>query len=299
MSITFSISARQSYGIVRVCRNWGISRASHHRNVQAPPIPPISPKRRGPRGAASDNDLIAKMKTTIEESPFLGEGYRKVWARLRHIGVLTSKERVRRLMRESNLSVWQKEGAPQGKKAHDGTIIPDTLNTMWGTDMTTTFTTLEGQAAVFIAYDHCSGECVGIHASKSQNRFEALEPIRSGLKAYFGGYAENIAHGLTLRHDHGAQYMAHDFQKEIKWFGIKSSPSFVRMPECNGCAERFIRTLKENLLWVKHFKTIEELRLALTEFQNTYNEKWLMQRHGYKSPAQFRRETMDNIPMAA
>ena len=42
--------------------------------------------------------------------------------------------------------------------------------------------------------------------------------------------------------------------------GIEASPSFVREPEGNGVAERFIRTLKENLLWVRTFKTIEELR---------------------------------------
>ena len=132
--------------------------------------------------------------------------------------------------------------------------------------MTTTVTLEEGQAAVFIAYDQCSGECVGIHASKGQNRWEALEPIRQGVKDYFGTAQENITEGLSLRRDHGTQYMAHDFQKEIKWLEITSSPAFVRMPECNGCPERFIRTLKENLLWVRHFKTIEKLRLALLEF---------------------------------
>ena len=71
------------------------------------------------------------------------------------------------------------------------------------------------------------------------------------------------------------------------------------MPECNGCAERFIRTLKENLLWVRHFKTIEELRLALMEFRQIYNEKWIMHRHKYKTPAQFRRDIIDNRAMAA
>ena len=43
-----------------------------------------------------------------------------------------------------------------------------------------------------------------------------------------------------------------------------ASPSFVREPEGNGVAERFIRTLKENLLWVQSFQTIDDLRLALT-----------------------------------
>jgi hypothetical protein len=45
----------------------------------------------------------------------------------------------------------------------------------------------------------------------------------------------------------------------------------VREPEGNGVAERFIRTLKENLLWVRTFDTIEELRAALVEFATHYS----------------------------
>lgn len=299
MSTTFSISARQAYGIARVCRVWGVSRASYYRRTGPAPEAANQSMRRGPVGAMPDGDLVSQIAQLIEDSPFHGEGYRKMWARLRHKRVFTSQERVRRLMREHNLSACLGQGTPRGSKAHDGTITPQTIDTMWGTDMTTTVTLEEGQAAVFIAYDHCSGECVGIHASRGQNRWEALEPIRQGVKDYFGTARENIAEGLSLRHDHGTQYMAHDFQKEIKWLGITSSPAFVRMPECNGCAERFIRTLKENLLWVRHFKTIEELRLALLKFRQIYNEKWIMHRHKYKTPAQFRRDIIDNRAMAA
>ena len=63
-----------------------------------------------------------------------------------------------------------------------------------------------------------------------------------------------------------------------------SSPSFVREPEGNGCAERFIRTLKENLLWVRTFATVAELAEALGEFKRTYNERWLIRRHGHRPP---------------
>ena len=42
-------------------------------------------------------------------------------------------------------------------------------------DMTTTVTAGEGQVCVFVAVDHCTAECIGIHASLSGNRFEALE----------------------------------------------------------------------------------------------------------------------------
>ena len=57
----------------------------------------------------------------------------------------------------------------------------------------------------------------------------------------------------------------------------------TREPEGNGVAERFIRTLKENLLWVRTFDTIEELRAALVEFARHYNETWLVARHGYRT----------------
>src|SRR5258705_7050656 len=85
---------------------------------------------------------------------------------------------------------------------------------------------------------------VGIHASRSANRFEALEPVRQGVHRCFT-IAPGVARGLKLRHDHGSNYMSGDFQDEIECLGIEASPSFVREPEGNGVAERFIRTLKE------------------------------------------------------
>jgi len=142
-------------------------------------------------------------------------------------------------------------------------------------------------------YAHRVSDSPGIHAVQKGDRFEALEPIHQGVREHFGGYDQKIAEGLKVRHDHGPAYMADDFQDELKFLGIESSPSFVREPEGNGCAERFIRLLKENLLWVRTFDTIEELRQALIEFKKQYNEQWIVQRHGYKTPAQVRREKLE------
>ena len=185
--------------------------------------------RRGPVGAMPDGDLVSQIAKFSEDSTFHEEGYRKMWAGLRYKCVFTSQERVRRLMPEHNLSAWLGQGTPRGSKAHDDTIIPQIIDIMWGTDMTTTVTLEEGQAAVFIAYDHCSGECVGIHAFRGQNRWEALEPIRQGVKDYFGTARENIAEGLSLRHDHGTHYMAHDFQKEVTHYRLTPVASFGGM----------------------------------------------------------------------
>ena len=119
------------------------------------------------------------------------------------------------------------------------------------------------------------------------------------MRACFGAFAEGIATGLKLRHDHGSQFVADDYQRELAFLGIASSPAFVREPEGNGCAERFIRTLKENLLWVRRFDTIEELRLALQAFKDTYNQTWIVERHGYQTPAAVRAAQAAPLPAAA
>jgi transposase InsO family protein len=277
--------------LARVCRLWDLPRSTvYFRRHQATiPIDQRSePKRRGPSGPCSDEGLVGHIRRILTESPFHGEGYRKVWARLRYQGIRTSKERVRRLMREHRLQAPQRVGRPHGPKAHDGTILTDRPDELWGTDMTTTVTTAEGQVCVFVAVEHCTAECVGIHATKSGNRFEALEPIRQGAREHFGGFDRGIAAGLAIRHDHGSAYMSDDFQRELAFLGMISSPSFVREPQGNGVAERFIRTLKENLLWARSFATVAELLEALREFRRRYNERWLIERHGYRSPRQVR-----------
>jgi putative transposase len=164
--------------------------------------------------------------------------------------------------------------------------------------MTTTWTA-EGQVAVFIAVEHHNAECVGLHAARPGTRFEALEPLRQGVRRHFGAIGKDVAGGLAVRHDHGSQYMSDTFQTEMRFLGIQSSPAFVRAPEGNGCAERFIRTLKENLLWIRTFDTVEELRLALLAFRDIYNTTWLIQRLDYRTPAQVRQLQLSAVAIAA
>jgi hypothetical protein len=64
----------------------------------------------------SDAALVEAIRRVLTNSPFHGEGYRKVWARLRHAGLRTSKERVRRLMRENGLQAATRTGRPRGPR---------------------------------------------------------------------------------------------------------------------------------------------------------------------------------------
>ena len=290
MSRACSVSARRVYGKARVCRLWGVSRSTHYAR-RAAVERPVQPRRRGRKPVLPDEVLLTRIREVLNEAEALGlrgEGYRKVWARLRHKGIPVSRERVRRLMREHDLQAPHRTGTERGPRVHGGTIIPQGANRMWGTDATQVPTRLEGMATVFVAMDHFVGDVVGIHAARPGTRFEALEPIHQGVREHFGPLAEGVAEGLVLRHDHGPQYMSHAFQQELKFLGIESSPSFVRAPEGNGVAERFIRTLKEQLLWVRSFDTVEDLRQALLEFKERFNRHWLLQRHGYATPARVR-----------
>ena len=213
--------------------------------------------------------LTAHIRTIIAESPFHGEGHRKIWARLRAQGLRTSKRRTLVVMRAADLLGPTRLPTPVVARPHDGTIVTTSPNVMWGTDATGTVTLADGQVTIFGAIDHCTAEGVGRHAAKYGTRFEALEPVRQGVRDHFGGMATGAATGLTMRHDHGSQYMSDDVQAELRFLGIVSSPAFVRQPEGNGCIERCFRTLKEQLLWVRHFTDVEDLQQALRTFKET------------------------------
>ena len=172
MSHTVSASSKQPYGVARVVAIWDLPRSSFYAARQRR-CNPRELRKRGPK-VLSDPELLAAIRTFLDEAVFTGEGYRKVWARLRHQGVRTSKERVNRLMRENQLLSPHRQLLPVPHHPHDGVIITDQPDQMWGTDATATFTAAEGAVTVFAAIDHCTAECVGIHAGKKATRFEAL-----------------------------------------------------------------------------------------------------------------------------
>ena len=115
-----------------------------------------------------------------------------------------------------------------------------------------------------------------------------MEPLRQGVHQQFGGFQSGAAEGLRLRYGHASLFMSDDFQNELAFLGIESPPAFVREPEGNCCFECFFRTLKEQLLRVRHFQSIPELVRALEEFRALYNQDWLIERVGFEPPVQAR-----------
>ncbi len=93
---------------------------------------------------------------------------------------------------------------------------------------------------------------------------------------------------LRLRCDWGPQYIADAWINEVKWLGITISPSYVGEPECNGVAERFMRTLKEQCLYLHRFETLAEAQRIIGEFIARYNAEWLIERLGHQTPSSAR-----------
>ena len=160
MSQTVSPSTSRCYGLARVSRAWSVSRAGVYRFLKGAPSPAIARRRPGPTGPCPDADLADHIRREIEASDFHGEGYRKLWARLRVAGVRSSPRRVRRVMGENRLLAPHRVGRNQ-EKTHDGTIVTDKVNEMWGTDMSQTVTIEEGRAYVFVAVEHANSEIIG------------------------------------------------------------------------------------------------------------------------------------------
>ena len=214
MSRATSPSTNRPFGVARVTRVWQVPRSTVYAQRDRRDTP-TSPRKHGPKTAWTDEALTAAIRTITAASPFRGEGHRKIWARLRVAGVRTSKRRVLRLLRVADLLGPARVPVSVEAHPHDGTINPDAPNRMWGTDATLTVTLTDGQVTIFGAIDHDTAECVGLHAAKPGTRFEALEPIRHGVRAHFGGMAPQAASGLALGAVLGVEFPAYDHERRV------------------------------------------------------------------------------------
>lgn len=248
-------------------------------------------KKRGPKTVSSDKQVISAIKNDIENSHFHSEGYKKIHKRIRIKNMVCGKNRVHRLMKANNLLAPIRPKKNGSSRKHDGTIITDLPNKMWGTDGKQFFTRKEGKCWFFSVIDHFNDEIHGFDVVKKGDRFAAFEPVKKAIKKEYGSLEKGIVKdlGLFLRSDHGSQYDSNYFQSEIKYPGLEYSPAFVRSPECNGIIERFHRTLQEQVFDLHIFEDLEEARIIIGKFIKNYNHFWIIHRLGLKSPIEYRK----------
>ena len=131
---------------------------------------------------------------------------------------------------------------------------------------------------------------VGWHVCKVGNRFAALELIAQGLGRLYGSVEADVARGLALRMDHGSQYLSDHFLNQLRYWGIHPSFAFVEEPETNGVVERWNRTLKEQAVYGRVFRNLAEVRAAVAEFVERYNQCWRLEKLAYRTPLEAREQ---------
>lgn len=229
--------------------------------------------------------LLAAIAAVIRRSP--AWGVRKVGAFLRHLrGWVVSRRRVWRLMKAHGLVLpasgpERREGQPRGHVA-----VPDS-NRRWATDLTTQATARDGVVAIVPVVGCGDRSALAIEITKSQQAKAVLRPVERALEDIFGS-ARHVPDGLELRSDHGPQYTGADAEALCQRWGVLHTFAPVARPTGNAIVERFIQTLKVELLWTRDWESIEELRIAIAESVVRYNDEPPHQALSWRTPAEQR-----------
>lgn len=102
-----------------------------------------------------------------------------------------------------------------------------------------------------------------------------------------GGVQE---HGLCLMSDNGCQPTGKTFTNACTALGITQDFTSYTNPKGNGDTERMMRTLKEELIWLRECGSHQELHDAIAKWVDHYNEQYHHLSLGYKTPRQFEQD---------
>ena len=238
----------------------------------------------------SDAEVIRATESYLAKPLFWGEGYIKLRKRIKVLsGVCVKKDRLNKLLRENNLLARPRQEPNPANRKHDGKIITDVPDKMWGTDIKEF--KINGKTHYFIGViDHFNDEMHGWNITDKADKFNALEPLYQAILKRFGSLEKDVCKGLRLylRSDNGSQFISKIYSQELKYYGIIHSKAFVNSPECNGIIERFHRTLNEQVFNGNVFTNIEDAKNVMGDFIDKYNQYWICHRLALTSPIEFR-----------
>jgi putative transposase len=237
-----------------------------------------------------NQNLLERIKDIKGDHPFWG--YRRVWAYLRYIdGLIVNKKRIYRLMRENNLTVKPNIRLIAKRVSERPKPRADKPKQWWGIDMTKVLTNT-GWVYVVIVLDWYTKKIVGHYSAKQARTKEWLEALEKGLnKEYPQGVRGN---NLKLMSDNGSQPTSLSFMKACSNLEVQQVFTSYNNPKGNADTERMIRTMKEELFWLREWENERELGLELDKWVEYYNRNYLHSAHGYRTPIQAEDEYLKN-----
>jgi len=226
--------------------------------------------------------LVKRIKDIKGEHPFWG--FRRVWAYLRYIdGLIVNKKRVYRLMREHNLTVKPNSRLIAKRVSERPKPRPDRPKEWWGIDMTKVMTD-SGWVYVVIVLDWYTKKIVGHYSGARATSSDWLEALEKGLNREFPGGVRG--QGLKIMSDNGSQPTSLNFMKSCSNLEVQQAFTSYNNPKGNADTERMIRTLKEELFWLREWESERELNLELDKWVDYYNMSYLHSALGYNTPIQ-------------
>jgi transposase InsO family protein len=273
--------------VTLLCSTFRLSRAAYYAEArrargEAAPKSNVVRLPRPPK-CVSVETLLAAIRTILDRETSRAWGVRKVWATLRREGTRTSRRRVHAVMRAHGL-VLARDYEP-GETPRGHVAVPEP-NRRIATDLTTVWTRRDGTVALVPTID-CGDRTAVVVVTKDQHGPAVLSSVELKLRESFGTPA-NVPCDVELRTDHGPQYTGSDCDDLCELWNIDHTFAPVGRPTGNAVAERFIRTMKEELVWLQDWESAEELRVAIARWLDGYNHRRPHQALGWLTPAEYR-----------
>lgn len=248
--------------------------------------------------AKRDAELVILIKQ-IHKGSRGTYGAPRIHLKLANQGVHCSRKRVARLMRENGIQAKAKRKFKATTNSqHNLPVAPNLLeqnfacsqpNKVWSADITF-IPTLEGWLYLAVVIDLFSRKVVGWSMDKQMTRHLVMNAL---AMAY---WQRKPSAGLVHHSDRGVQYASHDFQDQLKSYGMVCSMSAKGNCYDNSPTESYFHTLKVELIHGVTFKTREEAKAAIFEYIEVfYNRMRMHSTIGYCSPEQFEEKYPDKV----
>lgn len=241
-------------------------------------------RRRSAKVAQRNAPLVERIQALKAEHPFWG--YRRLWAHLRCVeGQSVNKKRVLRLLRTEQLLVKPNPRLRATRTPPPSKPRPTRPNQWWGIDMTKVLVGPIGWAYLVVVLDWHTKKIVGHYVGLRARAPEWLEALNGAVQRQFPhGVQEQ---GLSLMSDNGCQPTAVAFMKTCATLGITQAFTSYNNPKGNADTERMMRTLKEELLWLREWTSVQELAQAVNAWIEWYNSAYLHSTLHYRTPNAF------------
>lgn len=138
------------------------------------------------------------------------------------------------------------------------------------------------------------GSRAKILGAKGFDRSRASDWLEAVNRQFPQGIREAEPFELNLMSDNGSQPTSLTFMRQCRTLGIRQAFTAYASPKGNADTERLMRTIKEELCWLREWSSVEELKIAVEKFVEYFNANYLHSALGYKTPNAFENEWFKN-----